>query len=82
MSKAFAAIPEPMPTMESMLNTVQALKQTVELLTGQRGNVAPTRVFVQNGKPTPERVGDIWVNTSATNKVLVWDGTDWRIVTV
>ena len=82
MSKAFPSIPDPVADQDSMLASMRVMKQAIELLAGQRGNVAPTRVFVQAAAPTAERAGDIWINTSNTNKMLVWDGTDWRIVTV
>lgn len=82
MSKAFPSIPEPNQTSESMLGVIRALKQSVELLAGQRGNVAPTRCYVQSATPTAERAGDIWINSGNGNKALVWDGTDWRAITV
>jgi hypothetical protein len=76
MSKTYPAIPDPIQTTDSMLNTIRALKISVELLTGQRGAVAPTKVFVQTGTPTAEQVGDMWVNTT-TNYLYFWSGTDW-----
>ena len=82
MSKSFPSIPEPTSNSDSVLATVRALKQAVELLVGTRGNVSPTRCFVQGNTPAAERAGDIWINTANNNKALVWDGTDWRILTV
>ena len=82
MSKSFPSIPEPTSNPDSVLTSVRALKQAVELLIGTRGNVAPTRCFVQGDAPSAERAGDIWINTANNNKALVWDGTDWRALTV
>ena len=82
MSRTFPSIPEPTSSADSVLTTVRALKQAVELLVGTRGNVAPTRCFVQGEAPSAERAGDIWINTAKSNKALVWDGTDWRAMTV
>lgn len=82
MSKAFPGIPDPIATTDSMLNVMRVMKQAIELLVGQRGNVAPNRVFVQASAPTPERAGDMWVDTVNANKLLVWDGAGWRTVTL
>jgi hypothetical protein len=43
MSARYPSIPEPQPDVENLLATVQALKETIEVLTGQRG-LAPRRV--------------------------------------
>lgn len=82
MSKAFPAIPDPVADQDSMLASMRVMKQAIELLAGHRGNVAPTRVFVQATAPSAERAGDIWVNTGSNNKMLVWDGSAWRAVTI
>lgn len=81
MSKAFPSIPDPLPNIESLFDVVNALKQSVELLAGQRGSVAPNRVFVQSTTPTAERAGDIWVNTGNNSKIYCWDGKVWTTVT-
>lgn len=77
MSKTFPAIPDPVPTVEGLLTTVQVLKMCVELLTGQRGTVAPNRVFTQSTAPTAEQAGDMWVYDGT---LLYWDGSAWIAV--
>ena len=82
MSKIFPSIPEPVGNNTSLLDVVRAMKHSIELLTGQRGTVSPTRVFVQSATPTAERTGDLWVCTSANNRMRVWDGDNWPTVTL
>lgn len=82
MSKTFPAIPDPIQTTDSMLETIRALKIAVELLIGVRGTVAPTKTYMQQGYPTAERIGDMWVNAYGDGKLYVWDGTNWSVVKV
>lgn len=82
MSKIFPSIPDPVGNGASVLDAVRAMKHSVELLTGQRGSVSPTRVFVQSATPTAGQTGDLWVCTSANNRMLVWDGKNWSTVTL
>lgn len=82
MSKIFPSIPDPVGNIASLLDVTRTMKHSVELLAGQRGSVAPTRVFVQSATPTAEQVGDMWVSTSANNRLLVWDGRNWSTVTL
>lgn len=52
----YPAIPEPVPTLEDLYNTVMALKQAVEILTGQRlpiNNAAVTWDDLLNVLPYP-----------------------------
>jgi hypothetical protein len=81
-SRIFPSIPDPQSNVDSLYSTVRALKYTVELLTGQSGAVAAARVFVQAPVPSPLASGDLWIDTSRNNKLLTWDGIDWRVVTV
>lgn len=87
MSK-YPAIPEFTDDPRSVATTVRALKEAVELLTGQRQGPAlgAPLVFVQ--EDTPSRAvrgavfgrGDIWINT-LTNKVSYWNGVEWEETT-
>lgn len=82
MSRIFPSIPDPQSNVESLYTAVRIMKQTVELLTGQTGAVAAARVFVQSATPSPLASGDLWIDTARNNKLLAWDGIDWRVVTV
>lgn len=82
MSRVFPSVPDPQANIESLYDAVRTLKQSVELLTGQRGTVAAARVSASSTPPTPVASGDMWVNTASNNKLFVWDGVDWRAVTV
>ena len=77
MSKSFPSIPDPTASVDSLLTTVRVLKMAVELLTGQRGAVAPNRVYTQATAPTPEQAGDMWVYNGT---LLYWDGSAWIAV--
>lgn len=81
MALKFPTIPEPTP--DNTYEVVRALKDTVELITGQRGSDAAVfvRVFnediepgVSNSKYTHADIkrGDFWVKKS-TGKIYVWD---------
>ncbi len=82
MSRVFPSIPDPQANTESLYDVVRTMKQSVELLAGQKGSVAAARVSVSAAPPTPVASGDLWVNTGSNNKLFVWDGTDWRAVSV
>jgi hypothetical protein len=81
-SRIFPSIPDPQSNIESLYDAVRTLKYSVELLTGQTGTVSAARVFVQATVPSPLASGDLWIDTSRNNKLLMWDGVDWRAVTV
>jgi len=59
-SPDYPAIPDPQPNLASLHNTVLALKEAVELLTGQRGNravsVVTYRQMVVWGKITAQDI--------------------------
>lgn len=79
---SYPSIPDPGQSQESLFQSVMALKQTVELLTGQRPG--PTfgapRLFIQSVIPVTSDTGDFWVNSS-TNKLSYWNGKAWILIT-
>lgn len=82
MSRIFPSIPDPQSNVESLYDAVRTLKYSVELLAGQTGAVSAARVSVQPTVPSPLASGDLWIDTARNNKLLAWDGIDWRVVTV
>lgn len=82
MSRIFPSIPDPAANVQSLYDAVRIMKYSLELLTGQSGEIAAARVFVRATVPAPQASGDLWIDTSRNNKLLMWDGTDWRTVTV
>ena len=82
MSRIFPSIPDPQSNVESLYDAVRTLKYSVELLAGQTGTVSAARVSVQPTVPSPLASGDLWIDTARNNKLLAWDGIDWRVVTV
>jgi hypothetical protein len=81
-SRIFPSIPDPQSNVESLYDAVRTLKYSVELLAGQTGAVSAARVFMQPTVPSPLASGDLWIDTARNNKLLAWDGVDWRVVTV
>jgi hypothetical protein len=81
-SRIFPSIPDPQSNVESLYDAVRTLKYSVELLAGQTGAVSAARVSVQPTVPSPLASGDLWIDTARNNKLLAWDGIDWRVVTV
>lgn len=86
-------IPQPTQDVQSLYQSVLALKEAVEMLTGQRkGADAPScRLFkgvIEPGKPgsgvlvTSLQDGDFWFNSSATQKLRAWDDRTkfWTVV--
>lgn len=82
MSRLYPSVPDPQANTQSLYDAVRALKQAVELLTGQAGTLAAARIKVSAVPPTALVAGDLWVNSADNNKLFVWDGVDWRAVTV
>jgi len=78
-SNGFASIPEPTPTVEGLLETVQALKTTVEVLAGLRAGQPAAYVFLQSSIPSQPKVGDLWIN-SGNGVMTYWNGTTWLLV--
>ena len=75
----YPSIPVPSDEPGALLEAVQALKQTVEMLTGQdigAAKFAP-HVFVQPEVPEALHVGDLWLCTSVSYTFNVWDGFHW-----
>lgn len=77
MSSAYPAIPEPQNNIESVADTVRALKMAVETLVGQRAGGAATRVFNQTTEPTDARGGDLWLKSNDAGSMYLYNGYFW-----
>lgn len=75
----FPTIPDPVSE-DVLLPTVLALKQAVELLTGQRGNAPAAQVYRSVDPPPQPGTNDIWVRTT-DQRVYIWDGLQWLPLT-
>lgn len=80
MALIYPSIPDPTNNADSLLNTVRALKQVVEQLTGQRANGAAAHVFAQNDPPVAIAYGDFWIDTNAKSALRYWNGNEWVLV--
>ena len=76
--RQFPGIPEPTPLLSGYLETIRALKQSVELMIGTRGSVASTVTYVQALAPLPTdvKVGDRWIDSTSSIE-RYWSGTEW-----
>lgn len=69
-------IPDPQPDLISLHRTVVALKNAVDLMTGQVGDDAHTsRVYVQDNTPDRPKKGDLWIGSTRT---VYWNGRSWE----
>ena len=75
----FPSIPVPTDDPKSLLESVNALKQTVEMLTGQDTTTdkSAAHTFVQASAPVALHVGDMWLCTSTVYSFNIWDGFNW-----
>lgn len=77
-------VPEPVQDPNTHLDVLKALKQMVEMITGQRGGapIPMVRVLITPIKPgasnSPYSVrqfqpGDLWIDTANSAKLKYWD---------
>lgn len=82
MSKLIPSIPDPgLGDTQTMLTTVKALKEAVELLQGVRGPARAPRVFYQIDAPTNAQAiaGDLWINLN-DNTMAFFNGEVWTAI--
>ncbi len=77
-------IPDFTDDVASMATALRAMKQVIEIVSGQRQgpSFGAPQVFVQELEPVTSRVtsfktGDLWVNKT-TNALFYWDGRLWQ----
>jgi len=83
--RAYASIPDPDTTNEGLFKTVQALKQTLEMVIGTRGGPSPNErkpsIFVQYEAPSDFKEGDFWLcKTGDGNSLSVSVSGTWQVV--
>lgn len=87
MTKLLTSMPEPVADLAQLTEVVRALKRNVELMAGVVQGTRPqtksltNQNYIQSTEPTALNTGDLWVNTGDNNKLYVWSGTTWMIVT-
>jgi hypothetical protein len=86
MSSKFPTIPEFARTPGEIATALRAVKQSVEILTGQRQgeSLGSPQIFIQAAQPNAAqqaalKLGDLWINTS-TNKMNYWNGSVWQVL--
>lgn len=83
---SWPTIPDPSQDVSNHYNVLRALKDIVELITGQRGGApAPiTRTFATPTQPGAAnspilirqlQAGDLWIDTGNAAKLNYWDAT-------
>ena len=80
MKLVYPSIPDPDDSGGGLANTVRALKQAVEQLTGQRANGPAAHVFTQDDPPVAIAVGDLWIDTNAKSALRYWNGDQWVLI--
>lgn len=75
----YPSIPDPISE-GSLLETVRALKQAVEILTGQRGASPAATVYYSVDPPAQPGASDLWVRTT-DQRMYLWNGTQWVPIT-
>lgn len=83
MSK-FPTIPDFTSNPDSMDTALRTVKQTLEIMAGQRQgeDLGAASMFVQPKTPNPAllstyKIGDLWIDTS-TNTLNYWTGKIWK----
>ena len=82
----FPFIPPPGNTADA--DMLWQVKEMLEMMAGfRRGVIGLARVIYSDTEPLEGggnvlRQGDLWVDRSRTNKLLVWSGAQWEEVTV
>ena len=89
--RRYAQIPEPGESIETLRQSVSALKQTVEELTGQSrkdsGGQTNTVFFMPEKTPVANRRGDMWITPKGSDpslyNIFVWAdaNTGWVLIT-
>ena len=71
------SIPVPVRgNVDSIHETLMAMKQATEMMMGTRNDHPTTRTFVQNTMPHAYNVGDQWI-VANTGKLNYWNGSQW-----
>jgi hypothetical protein len=73
--RKFTSIPEPTKSIDNLYATVSAMKQVIEELTGQRGDVGASRTYITDRAPDRASKGDLWITASVT---YFWNGREWQ----
>lgn len=77
MSNAYPSIPDPQNNIESLADSVRALKMAVETLVGQRDGGRASRVFTQTSEPEDPQSGDMWMVANDAGAMRIWNGYFW-----
>jgi hypothetical protein len=69
-------------TLASLYEVAKAQKNVLDIITGQIGADRMTTVKMAGAAPSNPQQYDVWIDTSANNKIRVYDGSNWLAVTV
>lgn len=88
--RAYTSIPDPIPTIEGVVATLTAVKETLEVLTGTSGQRGwANQVFIvkprdQSEVPVGTKTGDLWivppVLPTDTWSLSVWREGRWDLI--
>jgi hypothetical protein len=69
-------------TLQSLYEVAKAQKNVLDIMTGQSGAYRMTTVKLAASPPGNPQQYDIWLDTTASNKIRVYDGSNWLAVSV
>jgi hypothetical protein len=73
-------IPLPGRDIPSMHAALMAIKQTLDVLTGQSDVHMPARVYMQDTPPVALHTGDMWIKPYPSLMMSYWDGQQWQVI--
>lgn len=75
----FPSIPDSDGTLQGNTTTLRTIKESVELMTGQRRaeGVGMPYMHVSARAPSTARLGDLWINQTS-NQLNYWNGRTWQ----
>ncbi len=75
-SKVYPQIPTAQPDLASLVTSVNALKQMVEIMVGIRAQAGTLNsITLASTPPAIPKTGDGWV--TPVGKIYFWNGTQW-----
>lgn len=80
--KIYTPIPDPGDDHGSLVESIKAMKETIEVLTGDRGTSGQAnQTFIQRDTPEAHKIGDGWLRPALLKGEVpvksYWDGKQW-----
>ena len=76
----FPSVPEPANNADALFNSVVALKQSVEMILGQRGTERMPHIHVTAEQPPIQHDGDFWLSKGTSTTLNISLNGAWVLV--